>query len=115
MALSDYFIDIVVLVQIEGEDQIGGRIENWSDAVIIQGIINARYANKSTIGGKSGETSEYNGLFEITDTSTTYLVPENRLKDADGKIYKINGKVKNTLNLGHHYKCDLTYDTHLNT
>jgi hypothetical protein len=114
MALGDYFIDIIVLSQIEGGDQVGGRIENWAEVTTIKGIINGRYANVSTIGGKSGESSEYNGLFEITDTSTTYLVPKNRLKDADGKIYKINGKVKNTLNLGHHYKCDLTYEAHLN-
>lgn len=114
MALKDRFEDITVLSQIEGIDQVGGRIENWGEVATIKGIINGKYANRSDVGGKTGEMSEYNGLFEITDTSTTYLVNQNRLKDKYGKIYRLNGKPKNTLNRGHHYKCDLEYVTHLN-
>jgi len=114
MALEDYFRDITVLAQIEGDDQLGGRIENWGEVATVQGVINVRYANKSNQGGKSGELSNYNGLFEITDTSTIYLKPENRLKDTDGKIYRLSGKPKDTLNLGHHYKLDLEYVTHMN-
>jgi hypothetical protein len=115
MAIEDYFGDIIVLKLVgKKTDQVGGRVENWGKAATIQGVINARYANQSTVSGKSGEMSEYNGLFEITDDSTTYLKPENRLQDANGKIYRINGEIKNTINMNHHYKVDLEYVTHIN-
>lgn len=114
MAIDEYYRDIIVLAQIEGQDQLGGRIENWGEVATIQGAINKSYANVSNIGGKSGETSAAKGFFEITDTSTSYLHKQNRLQDIDGSIYKINGEPKNTMNRNHHYRLDLEYVTHIN-
>jgi hypothetical protein len=113
MALEDYFNDIIIESLVGNKtDLLGGRVEEWGEATTIKGVVNQKYSNISTNSGRSGEESEYIGLFEITDNSTTYLKKPNRIND-NGYIYKIRGKPKNTLNRNHHYRVELQYVDHI--
>lgn len=113
MALEDYFVDIVILSQLEKEaNLVGGLNEDWQEIATVQGIVNKKTSQQSSIGGKANEETFSNGYFEITDDTTNYLIPENRVK-YDSKIYKITGIPKNTINIGHHYKVELEYMNHI--
>ena len=110
MAIEDYFVDIIVLEQIGTQtNQIGGIQDNWGEVKTLRGIINCKSVEPSILSGKAGENSEYNGLFEYCENAINYLKPENRFKDPEGNIYKMSGKLKNTINQNHHFKVELIY------
>jgi hypothetical protein len=110
MAIEDYFNDIIVLKQLSTETNlIGGVNDNWGEVKTLRGIINCKNVNQSTLSGKAGENTEYNGLFEYSDDSLRYLKSENRLKDKDGYVYRVSGKTKNTVNQEHHLKVELIF------
>lgn len=110
MAIEDYFQDIIVLKQLEKETNLlGGINDNWGEVKVLRGIINCKSVSPSILSGKAGEDSEYNGLFEYCEDAINYLKPENRYKDQDGFIYKMSGKLKNTINQNHHFKVELIY------
>jgi hypothetical protein len=110
MAIEDYFQDIIVLEQIGTEtNQIGGIPDNWGEVTTLRGVINCKNVEPSILAGKPGENSEYNGLFECCDNAKNYLKPENRFKDQEGYIYKMSGKLKNTINQNHHFKVELIF------
>lgn len=110
MAIEDYFNDIIVLKQLSTETNlIGGVNDNWGEVKTLKGVINCKNVNQSTLSGKAGENTEYNGLFEYSDDSLRYLKAENRLKDKDGYVYRVSGKPKNTVNQGHHLKVELIF------
>lgn len=110
MAIEDYFEDIIVLEQIGTQPNlIGGIQDNWGEVMTLRGVINCRNTQPSILAGKAGENSEYNGLFEYCDNAINYLKPENRYKDQAGFIYKMSGKLKNTVYRDHHFKVDLIF------
>lgn len=108
MAIEDYFGEIKILKQIEGQNQIGGRFNNWSNIASINGIINKHNSNNVNTGGKSGEQTEYVGFFQYSDDALNYLVPENRIEFGN-IVLKIKGQPKNTLNMNHHIKVELIF------
>ena len=113
MAIEDYFVDIIVLFQLDKtSNMLGGLDEDWQETVTIRGVINQKSSQQSIVGGKSNQETYINGYFEITDDTTNYLIPENRIK-YDDKIYRIIGKQKNTVNRNNHYKVDLIYLDHV--
>jgi hypothetical protein len=110
MAIEDYFVDIIVLEQIGTQtNQIGGIQDNWGEVTTLRGVVNCKSVEPSILSGKAGENSEYNGLFEYCENAINYLKPENRFKDPEGNIYKMSGKLKNTINQNHHFKVELIY------
>lgn len=114
MAIEDYFHDIIVLKQLSTETNlIGGVNDNWGEVKTLRGVINCKNIEPSTLSGKAGENTEYNGLFEYSDDSINYLKAENRVKDTDGYIYKIPGKPKNTIQRNHHFKVELIFVEYL--
>jgi len=113
MAIKDYFTDITVLQQTGTKNLIGGRSGTWEEVTTIRGVINQSYANQDNSRGREGEQSEYKGFFEYSTTNLGYLNGIYRLKDGEGKVYKVKGKGKNTLNKNHHIRVDLTYDSYV--
>lgn len=110
MAIEDYFHDIIVLQQIGTDSNlIGGINDNWGEVKTLRGVINCKNVEPSTLSGKAGENTEYNGLFEYSEDSINYLTSKSRLKDEDGFIYKISGKPKNTIQRNHHFKVELIF------
>lgn len=118
MAIEDYFHDITVLQQIPTTNsQVGGVSKNWCKVYTLSGVINQRYANNSPDGGRQGENSEYIGYFEFSYDNENYLKKSNgiRLQDENGYIYKLKGKLKNTIKRNHHFRIDLQYVDYLET
>jgi len=113
MAIKDYFGDITVLQQTGTSNQIGGRGGTWEEITIIQGVINQSYTNQDNSKGRENEQGEYKGFFEYSTANIGYLNGVYRLKDNEGKVYKVKGKGKNTLNRNHHIRVDLTYDSYV--
>lgn len=113
MAIKDYFGDIKVLQQTGTKNKIGGRSGDWVVETTIRGVINQAYTNQDNSKGKENEQGEYKGFFEYSTANLGYLSGVYRLKDSEGKVYKVKGKGKNTLNRNHHIRVDLTYDSYI--
>ncbi len=103
--IEDYYYDITVLDRTKVDNGAGGWSEAWTEIAIVQGVINRSTPNTSFIGGKVTEMSEYKALTELND----YIKAHSRLKDSDGKVYRVNGKPKDCIKRGHHLAMDLDY------
>jgi hypothetical protein len=108
MAIENYFTDITILKNVEGQNQIGGRLKNWAKVATIKGRINKHNANNINTGGRSGEQTEYVGYFKYCADSLTYLKPEARIEFGN-IVLKMKGQQKNTLGMNHHIKCELIF------
>lgn len=103
--IEDYYYDITVLDRVKVDNGAGGWAETWTELAIVRGVINRSTPNTSFIGGKVTEFSEYKALTEPNE----YINANSRLKDSDGKIYRVNGKPKDCIKRGHHLAMDLDY------
>jgi len=108
MAIEDFYRTLTIIKKTDANNGIGGKIRTWETITTIQGCINQSAQNK-VIQGKSIEQSIYKGFTEVTTNSTNNLTNNARIKDSDNKVYRLKGTPKNTMNMDHHYKLELTY------
>lgn len=101
--IGDYFynIDILTLSKVRNGT---GFISNWVKVGTLRGLINKKMPNVGTLGGKVNEVSEYKAMgFYHPEVK-----PENRLSYG-GYTYRIKGKPKDCIGLGHHITVELDF------
>jgi hypothetical protein len=101
--LEDYFWDIEILELTKVK--VGqGYISNWIPIGTWKGIINKTTPNVSTAAGKTTEVSEYQAMGALNDN----IKADMRLRDK-GYTYRVKGKPKDCIQLGHHISLDLDF------